>query len=291
MEYRPNHTGRTGPFSDQTALAWLSGGVLIIAALAWAMIVVTNTHVPDSVFDEPIYIIAFVLVLVAGIVAFTPTVRNHGGKALWIWVLGVGFNLGFATLTQALEVPLYFSVMGSVFIGFAAGPLAAMGVGAFTTVLGSLFAPAMVPLVLVFMIPGALMWFAMVEGWTATVLRLMTTGCVLGLIAGTVLLINYFTVFDGLYHAGAQHLYNFISMVESNEVKVLVYHTVITQFLDKLLLLFFFNAVLQLTLPRTNIGKVCVEEPAASIARAMRESHHRANASTEPPSSTQTHAT
>ncbi|WIM68586.1 hypothetical protein QP027_04120 [Corynebacterium breve] len=244
-------------------LSWAGVG---LAVVAWLVIVLSGKELPSTVFAEPVFALAFWMIFASGVLLLIPAFRRFGLKGMQLIGLGIVLNLGIMLVFHFSHIPVYFSVLGSAFAGFAAGPSMGMTVGVLSTLLGSVFYPEQMPTILLAMIPGAVVWYLFAEQLITTVGSLFVAGSLLALASSVIMVVNRLTAIEEIEHIGAKNLNYFFEMVLEDPVQALVAQTLVTQFLDKLLLLFIGYALLQFLLPIWKIHTLCLTEPAITIS-------------------------
>lgn len=240
-----------------------AGTFLIV--VSWALTIIAGGRAPEQFWSDPAYLSGFGLIAVAGAMLLYPVLRIFGARALTLICLGVVLNLIPMVLVDVIAAPVYFAVGGSAFAGFAAGPLAGMSVGVLTTLLGAFVAPDLIPHVTLLVLPGALIWFVLIEGWSSTPKKLFIVGFLVATTSSAIMIVTRVMLGGEIGHDGAANLNYFFELVLNDPLQALVLQTVVTQMLDKFLLLLVGFVGFNLAMRHTAVWKLCLREPARTI--------------------------
>lgn len=147
--------------------------------------------------------------------------------------LTVAVNLIIGSLTSAARLPFYLDTIGTVVAGIVGGPLGAALTGTMTSLVWGTVSATQMPYAIVGVFMGAAASFAARRNYLANATRMITSGVVMGVIAGCISLVTSLFAHKGDMSPGTQSLVDFFMLFSNNEFSAIAMQSLLSDPIDK----------------------------------------------------------
>jgi energy-coupling factor transport system substrate-specific component len=171
------------------------------------------------------------------------TAQSSGGSSLRLstmaWILipvGVGINLAGHFIAQALRLPIFLDVIGTIIVGVLAGPLAGALTGLVTNVAAALIlTPTWLPYAIVNILIGVAAGYLARAGWFDDIPRSIGSGLILAVIGIVVSAPITVFVYGGVTGSGSDIIRAALIATGRQLMETVITTSVIFEPIDKIL--------------------------------------------------------
>lgn len=168
-----------------------------------------------------------------------PSDRTTLGLTTMAWILipvGVGINLAGHFIAQALRLPIYLDVIGTIIVGILAGPWAGALAGLMTNVAAALIlTPTWLPYAVVSILIGIAAGLLQRAGWFDTIWRTVVSGLIITVVAVVSSAPITVLVFGGVTGAGTDLIRGYLLATGQELIQSVVTTAIIVEPVDKIL--------------------------------------------------------
>lgn len=168
-----------------------------------------------------------------------PSDRTTLGLTTMAWILipvGVGINLAGHFIAQALRLPIYLDVIGTIIVGILAGPWAGALAGLVTNAAAALIlTPTWLPYAVVSILIGIAAGLLQRAGWFDTVWRTVVSGLIITVVAVVSSAPITVFVFGGVTGAGTDLIRGYLLATGQELIQSVVTTAIIVEPVDKIL--------------------------------------------------------
>lgn len=164
-------------------------------------------------------------------------------------------NIVIGQIVGAIGVPLYLDSVGTVLIAALAGPIAGLTTGTLSSVVWGLFNPAALPFAAVAAATGWLAGLMIKHGGFTTLLRVILSGMVLGLVTGALSAPVAAFVYGGTAGVGTGALVSLLREMGNSLLGSVTLQSFISDPLDKVIVLLLVWAAVK-SLPKKTLASL-----------------------------------